>query len=124
MSPCFVCTLVAVTIVACSCAASPAAAKSSTDSSETPFACMVHTPTVTPVTATIHVGDTLQLTAIVDAGCEPNAVIRWTSTMPTIATVDSVSALVLGVSSGVALIYATDRHDPSDAGAATVTVVP
>ncbi|MDE3217413.1 MAG: Ig-like domain-containing protein [Gemmatimonadota bacterium] len=84
--------------------------------------CRVQTPVTSPAAATIQVGDTLRLTATVDASCEPNAVLRWASKTPAVATIDSLSGLVLGVSAGTTLVAVTDRNNSTAYAASTITV--
>ncbi|MHB2032901.1 MAG: Ig-like domain-containing protein [Gemmatimonadaceae bacterium] len=84
--------------------------------------CRVQTPVTSPAAATIQVGDTLRLTATVDASCEPNAILRWASKAPAVATVDSLSGLVLGVSAGTTLVAVTDRSNSTAYAASTITV--
>ena len=76
---------------------------------------------VTPATASVQVGQTVQLTATPqDASGSPLAgrVVTWASSAPGIATV-SASGLVTGVAAGTATLTATSE---GKSGTATVTV--
>ena len=108
--------LVSVALLACVTACSGANA---TSPSKT---CTMQSPTVQPSTATVRSGDTIQLTVTVQAGCAPTPVWRWTSSAPAIASVDSTSGLVTGVSTGTASISVTDNLDQSLTGGSTITV--
>jgi alpha-tubulin suppressor-like RCC1 family protein len=69
----------------------------------------VATVTVDPSTATMHSGTTLQLTASAkDAGGNPipGKVASWASNNPAVATVNSATGLVSGVTAGTAIITA------------------
>jgi len=78
--------------------------------------------TVAPQTATIQVGQTVPLTAIVSN--TTNQAVTWSSRTPSVATVDQ-SGVVTGVSAGTAVIEARAQADPSaPPGLATITVLP
>ena len=76
---------------------------------------------VTPSTATIGVGEEVQLTATVTAGQMANKSVRWTSSDDTKATV-SASGIVTGVATGSATITATSVVDNTVTGTATITI--
>ncbi len=78
--------------------------------------------TVAPATATVQVGQTVPLTAIVSNST--NQAVTWSSRTPSVATVDA-SGVVTGVSAGTAVIEAKAQADPSaPPGLATITVLP
>lgn len=74
--------------------------------------------TVTPAQAGVAVGGTVQLTATVAPANATNAAVTWTSSDPTVATVDA-NGLVAGVKAGTATITATT----ADGAFATTSVV-
>lgn len=76
--------------------------------------------TVAPTTASVAVAATSQLTATVAPVGAPQAVI-WTSSAPSIATVDS-DGLVTGIAAGSATITARSAVDTSKLGTAAITV--
>ncbi len=76
--------------------------------------------TVTPATAEVLVGKTTNLTATVTGG-QANTV-TWTSSDPTVATVDSATGIVTGVKAGTATITATSTEDNSKTATCSVTV--
>src|SRR5438094_7916908 len=81
--------------------------------------------TISPATATIRVGQTLQLTATPKdsaGGTLTGRMVTWTSGNPSVATI-SGSGLVAGVTAGSATITATSEGKSSSA-ALTVTPVP
>ena len=78
---------------------------------------MVTPVTVTPPTVTISVGQTTKFTAIWTGDISP-AGVRWTSTDPKVATVDSTGT-VTGVASGSTYIQA---QFGTDAGQSIVNV--
>src|SRR5438094_8399379 len=81
--------------------------------------------TISPATATIRVGQTLQLTATPKdsaGGTLTGRMVTWTSGNPSVATI-SGSGLVAGVTAGSATITATSEGKSSTA-ALTVTTVP
>src|SRR5438094_9548933 len=80
--------------------------------------------TISPATATIRVGQTLQLTATPKdsaGGTLTGRMVTWTSGNPSVATI-SGSGLVAGVTAGSATITATSEGKSSTA-ALTVTTV-
>lgn len=77
---------------------------------------------ITPTTAAVGVGGTVTLNAtVLGTGTLPAA--RYRSAQPAIATVDSVSGVVRGVTAGVATILASPAGNPGLTAAATVTVL-
>ncbi len=78
--------------------------------------------TVNPATATIGIGDTVQLTPTPTGVVgNPDRGVSWTSTPTNRATV-STSGLVTGVAPGTVVIAATSLADPSKSGFADITV--
>ena len=79
--------------------------------------------TVDPATATIVVGDTVQLTADVSVvSGSPSTAVTWASDDETVATVDA-TGLVTAVAAGTATITATSVFDASFSGDAVITVI-
>ena len=76
--------------------------------------------TITPETAAVAVGESVQLTARVQPP-KASQLVMWASDAPAIASVGS-NGLVRGESVGTAIITATSVGDPSYAASATVTV--
>jgi uncharacterized protein YjdB len=79
--------------------------------------------TVDPISATINVGGTLQLTATVLPANATNNAVTWSSSAPAIATVSS-TGLVVGVSAGTAVITVTTADNNRTAASAITVVVP
>ncbi|MDF1503102.1 Ig-like domain-containing protein [Roseisolibacter sp. H3M3-2] len=78
---------------------------------------------IAPTAASVAIGGTVTVNAtILGTGTLPAA--RYRSAQPAIATVDSVSGVVRGVSAGVATIIASPAGVPSLTAAATITVAP
>jgi hypothetical protein len=88
---------------------------------EPPVVVPVTDVTVTPETATINAGATLQLNAIVLPADATNQDVIWTSDNPAIATVDA-NGLVTGVTAGTATITVT-TIDGGFTDTSTITVV-
>lgn len=81
---------------------------------------------VTPGNPAVVVGGSIQLTATVTKSNgkeQPDRSLRWSSSKPAVATVDSVG-VVQAVSVGTATISAATGGRNADTGSATVTVVP
>lgn len=77
--------------------------------------------TVTPATATIGVGQSMQLTAeVVTSGFAPKTVV-WTSSDP-LVTVDNSGKITAKTGATGATITATSTFDPTKKGTATITV--
>lgn len=78
---------------------------------------------VTPATATVAVGATETLTAVVYdvVGRGTGGTVTWMSSAPTIASVDMVTGVVTGVSAGTAIITASTGGPEAD-GTAEITV--
>ena len=77
---------------------------------------------VTPATANLRTGDTLRLAAVArdSAGATlAGRQIRWTSSAPAVATVDSLSGLVRAAGGGAATITATSE---GKSGTAALTI--
>jgi uncharacterized protein YjbI with pentapeptide repeats len=76
---------------------------------------------VSPPSGALLVGGRLTLSASTSAGATPlaNRIVRWTSLHPTIASVDSITGVVTGLSRGVTTIRATSE---GVSGTASVSV--
>ena len=81
----------------------------------------VQTVTVSPTSATVAVGQTIQLSAIVTADAATAKTVTWTSSGTAIATV-SATGVVTGVAAGSVTISATSTADATKAAGASVTV--
>ena len=78
--------------------------------------------TVNPATATIGIGETVQLTpTLTGVVGNPDRGVSWTSTPTNRATV-TTAGLVTGVAPGTVVIAATSLADPSKSGFADITV--
>lgn len=75
--------------------------------------------TVLPNAATLTVGQTRQLTAVITG--TTNQAANWETSAPAVATV-SATGLVTAVSAGVAVVTAVSQADPTKRAAATITV--
>ena len=78
---------------------------------------------VTPVTAEVVAGETLQLTAVVQPDNASHKTVTWSSSAPTVATVDSIG-MVSALSPGTAVITATTTDGSNLSASCTVTVTP
>lgn len=76
---------------------------------------------VTPAAATLRVGDTQSLSALVDAINGASTGVTWTSESPAVATV-SASGTVTAVAAGTAVIRATSTFNAAFSGTALITV--
>lgn len=76
--------------------------------------------TVTPATVSLNVNQTTQLTATVAPSTATNKAVTWTSSAPTIASVNS-AGVVTGVAAGTATITAT-TVDGGFTASSTITV--
>jgi hypothetical protein len=77
--------------------------------------------TLTPPTATINVGNTIQLAVSVVADASTAKTVTYTSSSGAVATVDPAGK-VTGVAVGTATIIATSTADPNQAAASIITV--
>jgi uncharacterized protein YjdB len=115
-------SLVSVGIALGACSASTVAPAQDTDCAN-----MVSPAIVLPSTATLSVGDTMRLTAILAAHCPggpTTAQWRWESGNSALASVDSLTGLVTARAAGTTTVVATATFDSTIAGAATVRVLP
>lgn len=78
---------------------------------------------VNPVTASIRAGDSQPFSATFDADAGVSTAVIWTSSEPSIATVNT-SGIVTGVLPGTAVIRATSVADPRKSAAGTILVTP
>jgi len=81
----------------------------------------VNSVTVTPSAATIRVGETQSLNAVVDVSNGAGTGISWSSEQPSIASV-SASGVVTGLSTGTTVVRATSTVNAQRSGSATITV--
>jgi hypothetical protein len=88
--------------------------------------CVLLGPSTTPTNATLHVGDTLRVTAqFSPCPALPNSIaFRWRSTDTLVATVDSLTGLVRARRLGTASINAWTILDPAIQGTMALAVVP
>jgi len=79
--------------------------------------------TVSPPSANLNVGDKVTFTATVTGGPGlTNRGVTWSSSTPTVATVDAATGVVTAVAGGTTSILATSSANPQIRGAAAVTV--
>ncbi|AMW04118.1 Ig-like domain-containing protein [Gemmatimonas phototrophica] len=83
----------------------------------------VRSVTITPSTATVRVGETQTLSALVDAAAGAATTVTWSSDLPAVANVSS-TGVVTGVGSGTATIRATSTANSAVSGTALVVVQP
>jgi uncharacterized protein YjdB len=81
----------------------------------------VRSVSVTPSAATLRVGETQSLSAVVDAINGAGTGVTWISESPSIATVNG-SGVVTAVAVGSAVIRATSTSDTKVSGAAVLTI--
>ena len=78
---------------------------------------------VVPDAVSIDIGKTYDFQAAVLPAGAPQS-LRWTSSAPSVATVDAVTGLVTGISAGTVTITAASAIDPDVDSTATLTVIP
>jgi len=78
--------------------------------------------TVSPITATVGVGNTLQLTAVIDPSASSAKKLTWATSSPSVALV-SETGLVTALAGGLATITATSASDKTRFGSSTMTFV-
>jgi hypothetical protein len=78
--------------------------------------------TLTPPSATINVGNTLQLAVSVVADAATAKTVSYTTSAAGVATVDATGK-VTGIGAGVATIIATSTADATKAAASVITVI-
>ena len=106
-----------------------AGCRSQTDASavDAPSDCLIE-PTVSPASATLHVGDTLRVSVSTKACANQTAPnlspYVWSSSDPSVAKVDASSGLVLALGDGSVTIVATSAPDASVKGAMALRIVP
>ncbi|WP_439643810.1 Ig-like domain-containing protein [Gemmatimonas sp.] len=83
----------------------------------------VRSVSVTPSSATVRVGETQSLSALVDAAVGAATTVTWTSEAPTLASVNS-SGVVTGVGTGTATIRATSTANSAVSGTALIVIQP
>jgi len=77
--------------------------------------------TVNPSVASVRVGETLPLAAVV-APADATQTVSWTSANPTIAAIDAVSGVVTGAAAGTVAITAAAADGSGITGTATLTI--
>jgi len=83
----------------------------------------VHQVVVAPETATVKIGDRVQLAASVDAG--PGVTVRsvvWSTSDTTVATVSQAGLVTPAGATGVVTVTAKATADPNMSGKSTITV--
>ena len=85
-------------------------------------AVLVSSIVVPPLGASLTVGDSAFLSATVIPSNATNKTVLWSSSDPTVATVNEVSGLVMAQSAGTATIYATAADNSGVVGSCNVTV--
>lgn len=107
----------ALAVVSYACSSAASADLSSTG----PLGVCVSFAKVTPTAAALNLGEYLGFTATF--GCDSSArPVRWRSSAPAIATVDSLTGVVHAVAVGSATIIAATVADPTVIAAASVAV--
>ncbi len=81
--------------------------------------CVCRGVTVSPSSAVLIAGDRLTLSS----SLTNQGGVRWSSSNPAVASVDSMSGVVLAKSQGTATIIATSAVDPAVKGGALITVL-
>lgn len=79
--------------------------------------------TVSPATASVTVGQTLQLSSVVATTGFVNKAVVWSVSDATKATIDEKTGLLTAVAAGEVTVTATSVYDSSVSGTATITVV-
>ncbi len=79
---------------------------------------------VSPTTASIGTGQTATFTATVQIDAGLSTVVTWSSSTPTVATVNASTGVVTGVAQGTSQITATSIVDGTLAASATINIVP
>jgi uncharacterized protein YjdB len=106
-------------IVGCSTSSAPKSAGTTTD-------CTLQSITVSPPSATLHVGDTLRGIAQTPS-CRSNQMVEtfwWRTSDTSVAAVDSVAGLLRAKHTGTATVIATATSNPAILGAMALVVVP
>lgn len=78
--------------------------------------------TVTPPSASLVVGQTVQASANVQGTNNPSQTVTWSSLSPAIASVNTTTGLVTALSNGTAVIKATSSANANFSGTMSVTV--
>lgn len=88
---------------------------------------LLPSPTVSPASVTVSIGDTVRFRAFLSPPCNSGidtVRFRWSSGSPLRMTVDSLTGLATALDSGTVVIVATTTFDPTVFGAATVIIKP
>ena len=97
-----------------------------TKSVQTTPDCTLPGPTVSPPSATMHVGDSLRASASFQP-CPPDAgaaTFQWRSSNTSVAIVDSIAGLVRAIDTGSTSIIATATENRALVGAMALKVAP
>jgi Bacterial Ig-like domain (group 2) len=82
----------------------------------------VHSVTVAPATVNMTIGQSVTFAASVDADSGFATTVTWTSSDPTIASVNGSTGVVTAVAAGTTTIIATSTANTAKTGVASVTV--
>ncbi|HEY9228028.1 MAG TPA: Ig-like domain-containing protein [Gemmatimonadaceae bacterium] len=91
---------------------------------ETERNCLMNGPSVRPVSATLHPGDTLQAYVIPNLCSSPQVSFRWVSNDTAVARVDSLTGLIRARSPGRSSITVIERQDPTQRVSMALDVIP
>ena len=97
-----------------------------TKSVQSSIDCITVGTRVTPPSATLHTGDSVEATASLPL-CQTDNVVatfRWRSSNPSVAIVDSIAGLVRALDTGRTSIIASMTANRAVQGAMVLTVVP
>jgi len=116
-------------VIACAAAATLAACgHTAADQVPTPtdVGCVLSSIHISPAYASVHPGDSLQVSAIVEQcqGYPSSTAVRWRASDTSLAVVDPVSGLVRARASGSVTIVASLMVDTTIGGAMVLVVVP
>src|SRR3569623_731039 len=84
----------------------------------------VHSVTVSPPSLTISVGGTGILAASVDADGDVDRTVTWSSSDPSVASVDAATGKVTGAKAGTVTVTATSKANTSIQAAAEAAAAP
>ncbi len=84
--------------------------------------CVVSSVVVTPGSADMVLGQTIQASAAVNGTAQCATTVNWTSLTPAVASVHPTSGLITALTAGSAVIKATSTADASKAGTSAITV--
>lgn len=112
--------------LACTAVLMSACAEEATQLTEPPPRRCPEGISATPASASLHIGDTLRLRAVVFWSCRSlsDASVYWRSQNPQVAAIDSLSGLVRARALGSSTMIARANADPNFAAGVQVNVVP